>query len=125
MAATQSGSMHSELSRVSRWLIAGAAVLLPLLTAAQELPREARLTALQAVVQVTAFDQERGIWTDLTGSGSIISPSGLVLTNYHVIGFNDERSNYPQAGIFQTDVDRPYAAPELRWWADYVAGDPN
>ncbi len=99
--------------------------MLPLLTAAQELPREARLTALQAVVQVTAFDQERGIWTDLTGSGSIISPSGLVLTNYHVIGFNDERSNYPQAGIFQTDVDRPYAAPELRWWADYVAGDPN
>lgn len=105
----------------------GAAFLLPLAggAQAQELPREARLNALEAVVQVTAYDVDRGVWTTLTGSGTIISPDGYILTNFHVLGSTDDRSNYPRAGIFQTDIAEPWREPQHRFWADYVAGDPR
>ena len=52
-------------------------------------PRKIYNKASNAVVLITAFD--RGQKSASTGTGSIISKDGLILTNAHVI-FNDEKS---------------------------------
>ena len=61
---------------------------------AQSLPREARLNILDAIVQVVPWDAQNETLVNWSGSGSIISPSGYILTNYHVIGDLDRRTTY-------------------------------
>jgi len=103
--------------------------LLPLALAAtvsaQAMPREVRLGILQAVVQIIPYDGATGELVGWSGSGTIISPSGYILTNFHVAGDLDTRSHYEWHSIWVTDPEFTDQAPQFTFWAQYVAGDPT
>lgn len=92
---------------------------------AQALPREVRIGILQAVVQIIPLDSQAGELVDWSGSGTIISPSGYILTNYHVAGDLTLRRHYEWHAISMTDAEFTDQPPEFYFWAQYVAGDPT
>ena len=71
------------------WLVLGL-LLAPRIAQAQSINPPAH--TLQATVQVIVFDFERNRAIS-GGSGSIITPAGLVLTNYHVVDESIEKDN--------------------------------
>jgi S1-C subfamily serine protease len=91
----------------------------------QSLPTATRISPTtadlaKAVVQVLALTQEgstiRIVWS---GSGSIISSEGLILTNAHVV--DNSEGLYERLGIALTDrTDQP---PELAFYAEVLAID--
>jgi hypothetical protein len=89
------------------------------------LPREVRERILQAVVEVRPYDMAGNRFAGTSGSGTVISPDGFVLTNFHVVGDNDTGRSYEWHGIFVTDPRSPDLEPEFRYWARFVAGDPR
>lgn len=89
----------------------------------QVLPREARLAILDAVVQIVPWDEEAEALAPWSGSGTFISPSGYILTNYHVIGDLDRRTTYEWHLIYITGSEFTDMPPEAVFWAQYVAGD--
>lgn len=99
-------------------------LLTGLLTAtAQSLPRELRERIVQAVVEVNRYSaaEQRVIGA---GSGTIISPDGFILTNFHVVGDVENGTADEWHAIAVTDPAAPDRPPEHRYWARYVAGDP-
>ena len=107
---------------VLRSLFVLAAALVASVGVAQAvLPRDVRQEILRSVVQVQAYDisADRIVGT---GSGSIVSPDGYVLTNYHVV---EGPSGTPLEwhAILVSDPDAPDLLPAFRYWARYVAGD--
>jgi len=90
---------------------------------AQSLPREARLNILDAVVQIVPWDAQAETLVPWSGSGTIISPSGYLLTNYHVVGDLDRRTTYEWHLIYVTGSEFTDQPPEPAFWAQYVAGD--
>lgn len=122
----------SELPQsVKRSSLAGLRVRICVLVAAllvgtglaQSLPREARLNILDAVVQVVPWDPDAESLVNWSGSGTIISPSGYVLTNYHVVGDLDRRTTYEWHLIAITGSEFTDLPPEPMFWAQFVAGD--
>ena len=89
------------------------------------LPREVRELILQAVVEVRPYDMAGSRFAGTSGSGTVISPDGFVLTNFHVVGDNDTGRSYEWHGIFVTDPRSPDLEPAFRYWARFVAGDPR
>jgi len=89
------------------------------------LPREVRERILQAVVEVRPYDMAGNRFAGTSGSGTVVSPDGFVLTNFHVVGDNDTGRSYEWHGIFVTDPRSPDLEPEFRYWARFVAGDPR
>lgn len=71
------------------WLVLGL-LLAPRIAHAQSINPPAHI--LQATVQVVAFDFDRDQAISY-GSGAIITPEGLVLTNYHVVDESIEKDN--------------------------------
>jgi len=109
-------------------------VLLPLLLtlvvaqhawAQAVLPREVRERILQAVVEVRPYDMAGNQFAGTSGSGTIVSPDGFVLTNFHVVGDDETGRAFEWHGIFVTDPRSPDLEPEFRYWARFVAGDPR
>ncbi|WP_182482472.1 S1C family serine protease, partial [Meiothermus luteus] len=83
---------------------------------AQTLPRDVRERIIAATVLITTGNND-------VGSGTLISPQGFILTNYHVIGDLEKRRIAPRLFVGTTRfVDQP---PEIRYLADVVATDPN
>ncbi|GEM84331.1 MULTISPECIES: serine protease [Meiothermus] len=87
---------------------------------AQTLPRDVRERIIAATVFIT---YPTGTNTASVGSGTLISPQGFILTNYHVIGDLENRRIAPRLFVGTIRfVDQP---PEVRYQADVVASDPN
>lgn len=87
---------------------------------AQTLSREVRERIIASTVLITFPIDSK---TDSIGSGTIISPQGYILTNYHVIGDNDSRRIAPKIYVGTIRfVDQP---PEIKYLAEVVAADPN
>lgn len=111
--------------RIMRMAAAVAALLMISIGLAQGLPRQVRLEILEAVVQIIPYDSSTDDLAPWSGSGSIISPSGYIITNYHVIGDLNTRRHYEWHTIWMSDRDFTDQPPEFWFWARYVAGDPT
>jgi serine protease Do len=89
---------------------------------AQTLPRETRERIIRSTVMILPTGDD-GKLTGSLGSGTLISPLGYILTNYHVVGDIEERkvSEWLQIRVIRF-VDKE---PEFRYWGQVVASDPN
>lgn len=92
---------------------------------AQGLSRETRMEIVASTVQIVPLDETTGYLADFSGSGTIISPSGYILTNFHVIGDLGSRAHSHWAAIYWTDPDFTDQPPEPMFWAEYVTSDPT
>ncbi len=77
------------------------------------------------MVQVRPWDDEADQFAPWSGSGTIISPDGYILTNFHVIGDLDTREFFQFHAIYMTDPAFTDQPPEMRYWAQYVDSDPT
>lgn len=89
---------------------------------AETLPRDVREKIIRATVMLLPTGQD-GKLDGTRGSGSLISPLGYILTNYHVVGDPDNRelSEWIQIRTVRF-VDKE---PEFMYWGQVVAADPN
>ncbi|MCX7782331.1 MAG: serine protease, partial [Meiothermus sp.] len=104
-----------RISLLCLWVLWAGGVAL-----AQTLPRDVRERIIAATVFIT---YPTGNNSASVGSGTLISPQGFILTNYHVIGYPENRRTAPRLFVGSIRfVDQP---PEVRFQADVVATDPN
>ena len=52
----------------------------------------------------------------------IISPSGYIVTNYHVAGDDLEQTHDDYHAVYMSDPDKTFELPEFKYWAKFVAG---
>lgn len=89
---------------------------------AQFLSREARANLIKTVVNVVPLTKDMKLG-DSSGSGTIITASGYILTNFHVVGDTETRQRASKAAIYVTEFpDKP---PVLKYVADVVRDDPT
>lgn len=90
--------------------------------ASAQLPRATRDLITRSTVMLLPTGKDGKLDGSL-GSGSIISPLGYILTNYHVVGDPDTRelSEWIQVRVIRF-VDQE---PEFRYWGQVVKADPN
>ena len=88
------------------------------------MPVDARHDALQSVIQIVPYNWDADQFFGWSGSGTIISNQGHVLTNYHVI-VDDEGEPLDILPIFVTDAKQPTEAAEFAYLAVLIDGDPS
>ncbi|WP_192930770.1 S1C family serine protease [Deinococcus sp. AJ005] len=102
-------------SLLSGAVLSGSAV-------AQVLPKATRDKIVQSTVMLMPTGADGKIDGSL-GSGSVISPAGYILTNFHVIGDIDSRK--VSEWILVRTVKFVDREPEPTYWGKVVAADPN
>ena len=94
------------------------------LASAQVMPVDARNDALQSVIQIVPYNWVTDQFFGWSGSGTVISTSGHVLTNYHVI-VDDAGQPLDILPIFVTDSKQPTEAARFAYLAVLLDGDPD
>lgn len=87
-----------------------------------EIPRDTRKNIIAATVYVVPYDNDLGLFQPWSGSGVIISPSGYLVTNYHVVGDDLAATHDNYHAIYMTDPNNTSALPEFKYWARFVSG---
>lgn len=95
------------------------------LAQAQTLPKEIRTRIVQSVVEVLALENDTGapLLGNQGGSGTVISTSGYILTNYHVIFDDDTGKEIKRHAIRFTE--NPSKEPVLKGIATLAATLPK
>lgn len=111
---------------MKNWLLRVLALILVFSGAAnaQTLSKEIRTRLMQSVVEVLALENDSGAprYQGQGGSGTMISASGYVLTNYHVVTDDDDREIKRHAIRF---TDNPAKEPTIKAIATIVAKLPK
>ena len=89
---------------------------------AQVLPKATRENIVKSTVMLLPADKD-GKLEGTLGSGSVISPLGYILTNYHVIGDVENRVIAPI--ILIRTVKFVDQAPQPKYIGKVIAADPN
>lgn len=90
-------------------------------TQAQSLPPDTIDRIIKSTALIYILNAQGQI--DGSGSGSLISAQGYVLTNFHVVGDLKTRKYYPGLAVgFPEFQDQE---PEMKYRADVVVADPN
>ena len=87
-----------------------------------QLSREARIQAIEAVVRLEPFDNSDGLLEPWSGTGSIISPDGYILTNYHVISSEETGEPLEHIAVYTQIAENTHLEPIHTHWATYTAG---
>ena len=99
--------------------------LLNCLSAQAKISQDIRKNIIEAVVQIFPYDNDYGLPELQSGSGTIISSDGYILTNFHVIGDNQTGKYYHHHKIYTVSADRTHLPPQFSYWAKFIAGDPE
>lgn len=126
VAATLTQQTHYDIRKSLRLALLIALVASGFTTVvAQQLTSTQRTAIFEASVVVTPYDDERGDFLGSFGSGTIVSPEGHVLTNFHVVGDDLSGEHYTWSAIHTIDPANPDREAERRYWARYIAGSPD
>lgn len=128
-----SRSKPVALPKKSIWLVVGLALILSLFglrsfsarpDASTVVPADPLDRALAATVQLLVPDDSTP-GTFSTGSGSVLSSNGYILTNFHVIGEPSTGHLYNREGAILVGVSSPgmSASPDVRYLAELVDSD--
>lgn len=109
------------MKRTASLLLSVLSLTVPSFAAAQTLPQAVRERIIKATVMLLPATED-GKLDGSRGSGTIISPEGFILTNYHVVGDNEARRLAPWVQVRTVRfVDEE---PQPTYWGKVIAGDP-